>query len=97
MRTTREAPQRTLTTRPTHLRDARVKPLDGPETAVVLTAAASETVGELFILPNRTGRHRRPPLAKFRLWHLAFTSSRLALIGIPELLLVGAVAVFAVR
>jgi hypothetical protein len=96
MRATRGGPHRTLTTRPSHLRGARVRQLDGPETTVVLTAA-SETVGELFIVPNRTGRHRRPSPARFRVWHFAYTSTRLALIGLPALLLVGAVAVFAVR
>jgi len=96
MRATRGGPHRTLTTRPSHLPGARVRQLDGPETTFVLTAA-SQTVGELFIVPHRTGRHRRPPPATFRVWHFVFTSSRLALIGLPALLLVGAVAVFAVR
>ena len=97
MSTTRGTLRRTLTTWPTHLRDARVRPFDGPDTAVVMTAAVPETVGELFIVPNRTGRHRRPPPAEFHVWHFAFTAGRLALIGLPALLLVGAVAVFAVR
>jgi hypothetical protein len=96
MRATRGGPHRTLTTRPSHLPGARVRQLEGPETTFVLTAA-SQTVGELFIVPHRTGRHRRPPPATFRVWHFVFTSSRLALIGLPALLLVGAVAVFAVR
>ena len=96
MRATRGGPHRTLMTRPSHLPGARVRQLEGPETTFVLTAA-SQTVGELFIVPHRTGRHRRPPPATFRVWHFVFTSSRLALIGLPALLLVGAVAVFAVR
>ena len=96
MRATRGAPERMLTARPFHLRCARGRQLDGPETAVVLTAG-TETAGELFIVPNRTGRHRRPPSAMFRVWYFGFTSRRLALIGLPALFVFAVIAVLAVR
>jgi hypothetical protein len=96
MRAPRRALQRTLMTRPSHLWGSRVRPLDGPENAVALTAD-SRRVGESLIVASRTGRHRRPPSARLSVWTRAFTSGRLALIALPALLVVGVMALLAVR